>query len=116
MPDQPAALPDRARSPSMSAVVPMFEEGAHAAEFLTALRDQLASLTARFEIVVVNDGSRDSTRDEVLRVASTCAVHYLELSRNFGKEAAITAGLEGEEADRSPLPAGPPAGRPGAAP
>ncbi|HEY6100273.1 MAG TPA: glycosyltransferase family 2 protein [Anaeromyxobacter sp.] len=78
----------------MSAVVPMFDEAASAAALLEALRDVLASLAARFEIVVVNDGSCDSTRDEVLRVASSCAVHYLELSRNFGKEAAITAGLE----------------------
>ncbi len=94
MPETPARPSGRPASPSISAVVPMFQEGALAAGFLQSLRDQLASLSSRFEIVVVNDGSGDETRGEVLRVAASCAVNYLELSRNFGKEAAITAGLE----------------------
>lgn len=88
------ALRERVDPPSISAVVPMYDEAAHAAAFLTALRAELASLTRRFEIVVVNDGSRDATRDAVLGVASSCGVHYVELSRNFGKEAALSAGLE----------------------
>jgi glycosyltransferase involved in cell wall biosynthesis len=91
---QPAGSAGRTASPSISAVVPMFNEAASAAPFLAALRDRLASLTPRFEIVVVNDGSRDATRREVLAVAPACGVHYLELSRNFGKEAALGAGLE----------------------
>lgn len=86
--------PERSSRPSISAVVPMHEEAGNAAGFLSALRAQLMSLTDRFEIVVVNDGSLDATRDEVLRVAEACRVHYLELSRNFGKEAALSAGIE----------------------
>jgi polyisoprenyl-phosphate glycosyltransferase len=85
---------ERGEAPSITAVVPMLDEAAHVATFLPALRDRLASLTGRFEIVVVNDGSRDATRDEVLRVAEPCGVNYVELSRNFGKEAALSAGLE----------------------
>lgn len=92
--DQTAGSLGRSAMPSISAVVPMFNEAASAAPFLGALRDRLSALTPRFEIVVVNDGSRDATRREVLRVAPACAVHYLELSRNFGKEAALGAGLE----------------------
>ena len=72
----------------------MYDEAEHAGTFLAALSSRLASLSDRFEIVVVNDGSRDATREEVLRVAEACHVHYLELSRNFGKEAALSAGLE----------------------
>lgn len=89
----------RAAAPSISAVVPMFNEEANAAPFLRALRDALAALTDAFEIVVVNDGSRDGTRDAVLGVARDCRLHYLELSRNFGKEAALTAGLEAARGD-----------------
>lgn len=86
-------------TPSVSAVVPMFNEAENAAPFLQALRDALAALTDAFEIVVVNDGSRDGTRDAILGVARGCRLHYLELSRNFGKEAALTAGLEAARGD-----------------
>jgi glycosyltransferase involved in cell wall biosynthesis len=72
----------------------MFNEAAAAAAFLETLRDALGALTDRFEIVVVNDGSQDGTRAAVLGAPADCGVVYLELSRNFGKEAALSAGLE----------------------
>jgi glycosyltransferase involved in cell wall biosynthesis len=99
--DHPAARHPRrpATAPSLSAVVPMFNEEANAAPFLRALAEALAALTDAFEIVVVNDGSRDGTRDAVLGVARQCRVQYLELSRNFGKEAALTAGLQAARGD-----------------
>jgi polyisoprenyl-phosphate glycosyltransferase len=78
----------------MSAVVPMHDEAGGALGFLTALGQALGALTDRFEIVVVNDGSRDATREAVLEAPAACGIHYLELSRNFGKEAALSAGLE----------------------
>jgi glycosyltransferase involved in cell wall biosynthesis len=96
----PAPAPrSRSAVPSISAVVPMRDEEANAGAFLEALRDALGALTDAFEIVVVNDGSRDGTRDAVLGVARRCRVLYLELSRNFGKEAALTAGLEAARGD-----------------
>jgi glycosyltransferase involved in cell wall biosynthesis len=72
----------------------MFNEAASVPAFLEALRDGLGALTDRFEIVVVNDGSHDETRQAVLGAPADCGVVYLELSRNFGKEAALSAGLE----------------------
>jgi glycosyltransferase involved in cell wall biosynthesis len=77
----------------------MFNEGRNAAGLLRALHAQLAALADAFEIVVVNDGSTDDTRKRVLEVADACAVHYVELSRNFGKEAALSAGLEAARGD-----------------
>jgi glycosyltransferase involved in cell wall biosynthesis len=77
----------------------MFNEGRNAASFLGVLRDQLAALSEAFEIVVVNDGSTDDTRERVLEVAGECAVHYVELSRNFGKENALSAGLDAARGD-----------------
>ena len=94
-----AAGRDPARPPRISAVVPMHDEEEVAGRFLHALRDVLAALTDAYEIVVVNDGSRDGTRDVVLAAAEACRVHYLELSRNFGKEAAVTAGLAAARGD-----------------
>ncbi len=89
----------RTATPSLSAVVPMLNEGKGAPAFLRALRDTLAALSPAFEIVVVNDGSRDDTRERVLEVAAECGVRYLELSRNFGKENALSAGLEAARGD-----------------
>jgi polyisoprenyl-phosphate glycosyltransferase len=94
MPEPTPVGVERSQRPSISAVVPMLDEAANAARFLTILASQLSALTDAFEIVVVNDGSRDATRHQVLRVAEACRVHYLELSRNFGKEAALSAGVE----------------------
>ena len=59
---------------------------------ITAVRDQLPD--AVFELIFVNDGSKDATLAELKRVASLDErVHYLSFSRNFGKEAAMVAGL-----------------------
>ena len=95
MPARPNVESARRRErPSISAVVPMYNEAAAAAGFLRELGDGLRALTDRFELVVVNDGSRDATREAVLGLPPDCGVLYLELSRNFGKEAALSAGLE----------------------
>ena len=59
---------------------------------ITAVRDQLPD--AVFELIFVNDGSKDATLAELKRLASLDErVHYLSFSRNFGKEAAMVAGL-----------------------
>ena len=91
---RPAPGSGRPARPSISAVVPMFNEAPLAAAFLVALRDGLRQLTDHLEIVVVNDGSRDGTREAVLGAPGGCGLVYVELTRNFGKEAALSAGLE----------------------
>ena len=59
---------------------------------ITAVSEQLPD--AVFEMIFVNDGSKDATLAELKRVASLDErVHYLSFSRNFGKEAAMVAGL-----------------------
>jgi glycosyltransferase involved in cell wall biosynthesis len=59
---------------------------------ITAVSDQLPD--AVFELIFVNDGSKDTTLAELKRLASLDErVHYLSFSRNFGKEAAMVAGL-----------------------
>lgn len=78
----------------LSCVVPAFNEAAGIAALLEALRRAIEPLTADYEIIVVNDGSTDGSREKVLRSAAASRVRYVELSRNFGKEAAIQAGLD----------------------
>jgi len=79
---------------SLSCVVPVHNEQAVVADFLRALRATAAKITNRFEIIVVNDGSTDATGSVVRELAPELSLTFIELSRNFGKEAALTAGLD----------------------
>jgi glycosyltransferase involved in cell wall biosynthesis len=56
-------------------------------------------VTPRFEIVVVDDGSTDTTVDQVLAFAQIHPIRLIKFSRNFGKETALTAGLEHSRGD-----------------
>ncbi len=85
---------DALRGPlRLSCVVPAYNEADHLAEFLEALHATLISLTPDVEIIVVNDGSSDTTREIARALSPKLGIRYLELSRNFGKEAALTAGI-----------------------
>ena len=64
--------------------------------FFRSIKSVLNALAARCEIVCVNDGSSDRTLNLLLEFASRdrCIV-VINLSRNFGKEAALSAGSRG---------------------
>jgi len=79
--------------PSITCVVPAFNEADGIAAFLNALCRHLAGLTDRYDVIVVDDGSRDATGLEVIAASGGLPVRLIGLSRNFGKEAAISAGL-----------------------
>jgi dolichol-phosphate mannosyltransferase len=82
--------------PLVSLVCPAFEEEAVLAPFHERLAAVLSTLAAQydFEVLYVDDGSTDGTLGELRRLAQRDRrVRYLSLSRNFGKEAALTAGL-----------------------
>lgn len=80
----------------LSLVVPFYNEGEGVDAFDAAIGPVLAKLAGlRVEIVCVDDGSRDDTLARLHRLArSDARYRVLELSRNFGKEAALTAGLD----------------------
>ena len=79
----------------ISIVVPVFNEG-HAVElFLAELTSVAVSFPFRYELIFVNDGSGDDTRERILaQRAKNPAIGIIDFSRNFGKEAAVVAGLE----------------------
>ena len=90
----PAALP---RPPlRLSCVVPAFNEAVNLPRFIPALAEAVAQLTPHFEIVIVNDGSTDATHTVAMELVahSGLPLRYLALSRNFGKEAALSAGID----------------------
>ncbi|WP_116808302.1 glycosyltransferase family 2 protein [Steroidobacter cummioxidans] len=84
---------------SLSCIVPVLNEAAGIASFLRRLHRVMIGITPRVEIVVVNDGSTDGSAAEILRCADACRIHYIELSRNFGKEFALQAGLDAAAGD-----------------
>lgn len=82
-------------TPRLSIVVPAFQEADGLAAGLQAIRAAAQDTGLPFEIVVVDDGSRDGTWEVLSRVQQDVPeVTGIRLSRNFGKEAAIAAGLE----------------------
>jgi polyisoprenyl-phosphate glycosyltransferase len=82
----------------LSCVVPAYNEAAGIDAFLQALSAAVAALTPDHEIIVVNDGSSDDTGARVLATGAA-KVRCIELSRNFGKEIAIQAGLDAARGD-----------------
>lgn len=87
------------RSLFISCVVPVFNEEAVLDQFLPALIEQLNQLAARYEIIIVDDGSIDQTVQVARRFMSHDGIKLLTLSRNFGKEIALTAGLDHAQGD-----------------
>lgn len=78
----------------LSVVVPVFNEADSVPLLLAELEPVLRSLELdSYEIVFVDDGSTDGTWPELQRL-TTPEVRRLRLARNFGKEAALTAGLD----------------------
>lgn len=79
----------------ISVIVPCFNEEETIHYFYQAMEKVRIKMNEEFEYIFVNDGSKDSTLS-ILRSLSVQdrSVRYLSFSRNFGKEAALFAGLE----------------------
>ncbi|RQS74534.1 glycosyltransferase [Burkholderia sp. Bp8963] len=85
-----------ARKPLVSLVVPFHDEYDAIDVFFAETIPILESVeSVRFEIVCINDGSRDRTLDKLIAVAAgDPRIRVVDLTRRFGKEAALTAGID----------------------
>lgn len=85
----------------ISIVLPFYNEESNVDDFFQQLDGVVQSLgDFLFEYVCVNDGSRDRTIDKLIAYRSPCAeVKVIDFSRNFGKEAGLTAGLDHASGD-----------------
>ncbi len=84
----------------LSIICPAFNEEANLDAFAIAVEAAMRSLGQPYEIVFVNDGSSDATFAVMTRLrASNARIAIVDLSRNFGKEIATTAGLDQARGD-----------------
>ncbi|EIM63440.1 glycosyltransferase family 2 protein [Desulfobacter postgatei] len=80
---------------SLSIICPCFNEEGTIKMFLEKLIPIMQNVQRPYEIIFINDGSTDNTLNVLLKAKSkNPQIRILNLSRNFGKEAALTAGLE----------------------
>jgi glycosyltransferase involved in cell wall biosynthesis len=85
---------DRSRPVRMSCVIPCRNEAANLDLLLPLLAATLPRIARHWEVVLVDDGSTDATPELMREWAVRPGFRAIELSRNFGKEAALTAGLQ----------------------
>ena len=85
----------RVQEPSISLVVPVLNEAHSISAFVEAVRSELMPHHWQYEILFINDGSTDATLEAILSFANQDdRIRALNLSRRFGKEAALSAGLQ----------------------
>lgn len=81
--------------PSISCVLPAYNEAKNLVIVIPKLQAYLSNLNTPFEIIIVDDGSKDNTQEVARQLCQQfSSVVFISLSRNFGKEPAIAAGLK----------------------
>jgi glycosyltransferase involved in cell wall biosynthesis len=92
--DEPAGFDPRRGATTLSVVIPMYNEAGGLDRLFAELEASLAAADCSYEIICVNDGSEDATLAGLLaHRARNPAIKIVNLSRNFGKDRALSAGL-----------------------
>ena len=82
-------------NPTISIIAPCYNEEETIEPFLRRIEEILTQINEPYEIVFINDGSRDNTLNVLLNAKQNFKnIRIINFSRNFGKEAALTAGLD----------------------
>jgi len=88
------------RKPKIDLIIPVFNEAGVIEQFHGQISSVLNGIPAPFHIYFVDDGSTDGTADTLRSIAEADPrVTVLTLSRNFGHQAALTAGLDASQGD-----------------
>jgi len=86
---------DVLKSPEISIVVPLYNEEKNIRLMYDRLVSSILKITSNFEIIYVNDGSKDNSFLELVKLSNEDErVKYINFSRNFGHQIAVTAGLD----------------------
>ena len=82
-------------NPIISIIAPCYNEEETIEPFLRRIEEILTQINEPYEIVFINDGSRDNTLNVLINAKQNFKnIRIINFSRNFGKEAALTAGLD----------------------
>lgn len=79
----------------ISVIIPIYNEQDTIPEIYRRLKETVSGLTSNYEFIFINDGSTDNSFFELIKLTETDSrVFYINFSRNFGHQIAVTAGLE----------------------
>ena len=89
----------------LSVVIPCYNEEENVSLFYKTIVDVFGPLMRKTELVFVNDGSTDKTYEQLQKIytKSPYRIKVVSFSRNFGKEAALLAGLRNTEGDMTAI-------------
>jgi polyisoprenyl-phosphate glycosyltransferase len=81
--------------PDLSVIIPIFNEEDNISRLVSRLKKVIQDLGTTYELIFVNDGSRDNSIHIIKELAKEDpTVRYIDFSRNFGHQIAVTAGLD----------------------
>jgi len=82
-------------NPEFSIIIPIYNEQENIHKLYDRLKSVMSGMNVSHEFVFVNDGSRDRSMILIKELAAKdSSVHYINLSRNFGHQIAVTAGID----------------------
>ena len=88
-------MQENEREIEISVIVPIFNEEQIIPELYDRLKDSVSKLTQDYEFIFVNDGSKDNSLIELIKITEIDKrVFYLSFGRNFGHQIAVSAGLD----------------------
>lgn len=91
---------ERRENALLSVVIPVYQEGNHILSSIQVIDDILKKNNIKHEFVLVDDGSKDNTWQQLELLSKTLRnINAIRFSRNFGKESALCAGLEFAKGD-----------------
>ena len=91
---------NRTTESKLSVIIPVYQEGSHIRNSIRVIEQVLMDHQLPYEFVLIDDGSKDDTWLELKQMAGENEhITSLRLSRNFGKESALCAGLEYAQGD-----------------
>lgn len=88
------AVPVSPENLDISVVIPMLNEEENVHPLLTRLQQVLEARTSRYEIIAVDDGSRDETFHRLLQLKDRLPLRIIQFTRSFGQHPAISAGFQ----------------------
>jgi glycosyltransferase involved in cell wall biosynthesis len=86
--------PPTVRTPELSVVAPLYNESENVRPLVEWILQALESFAGVFEIILVDDGSRDDTWEQIRSVSSDSRIRGIRLGRNVGQTAAMMAGFD----------------------